>query len=722
MRDWRTFDGLARQRPVISGGIFNHVSRNVFQIRWGLAAGIAGIAGFLVLAGCGGGSTQASVAPPGPTITGISVTPATPSVTIGDTLQLSAVVSGTGNFNSAVNWSVTGPPGWSGSIGSISSSGLYETPYPAPATVTVAATSAEDSTQSGSTTVTIQSPAQSAGPALTVNAAGETHPINPYIYGMNAYGFLESVDGPARTSILRWGGDNTSRYNYLNGDTNAGADYFFENAYGAYGMPPTGQFNDLVTFDQSIGAATMGTVPVQGWVAKDSASCGFPVSTYPGQQSEDSSKGCGNGVYPDGVQGCTNPNGCYVTGNQPSVTSIAEGPSFAGAWVSSLVQKFGTAANGGVAVYDLDNEPDWWDATQRDVHPSPFTYDELANNDIATALAVKTADPTAQVAGPVLSFWWSFFYSKKDIENGWSTGPCYEPWQNPTDREAHGGVPLVAYYLQQFNDYAAAHNTPRLLDYLDLHLYFAADYNGSGVGLAPAGDTAEQEARLNSTRVFWDPTYTDPNYPQPNYITDLNYTSSCSTPLEAPELIPRMQAWVADNYPGTMTATSEYNWGGQESINGALAQADLLGIFGKYGLDLATLWGAPDSTQMPGLIAFEIYRNYDGADSKFGDISLSSESTDQGKLSVYAALRSSDHAVTVLVINKTFGALSSTLSLENLTATGNAKVYQYSDAELAQIVPLADQPVTPPATGSTTSTMTATFPAASITLFVIPTQ
>ena len=131
-------------------------------------------------------------------------------------------------------------------------------------------------------------------------------------------------------------------------------------------------------------------MPVLGWVAKDGTSCGFPVSTYPNQQQVDTSRGCGNGVYPEGVNGCTNSAGCNITGNDPTVTSIAEGPAWAGSWVTSLVQTFGTAANGGVAIYDLDNEPDWWDATQRDVHPLPFTYDELTNNDIATALAIKT--------------------------------------------------------------------------------------------------------------------------------------------------------------------------------------------------------------------------------------------------------------------------------------------------------------------------------------------
>jgi hypothetical protein len=696
---------------------------NMAGMRWSVAAGVASAALCVLALGCGGGGGTSSgpTEPTGPTITGVAVTPKSPTATIGTTLQFSATVSGTGDYNTGVTWSVAGPSGWMGSVGSISTSGLYETPYPPPASVTVTATAVGDPTQMGSTTVTLAPPAAGAGPALNVDAGNQTHAISPYIYGMNAYAFVNSVDAPANPTVLRWGGDNTSRYNYQLGVTSAAADWYFENGTGAMG--PTGQFNGLVTSNNSIGAITLGTVPVQGWVAKDGTSCSFPTSAYPDQTSADTTRGCGSGVYPEGVNGCKNSAGCNITGNDPTVTSIAEGPAWAGSWVTSLVQNFGAAADGGVAIYDLDNEPDWWDSTQRDVHPLPFTYDELTNNDIATALAVKTADPTAEVAGPVISFWWDFFYSKLDVESGWSAGgPCYEPWSNPVDRKAHGGTALVPYYLQHFAAYAAANDTPRLLDYLDLHLYFAAEYNGSGVGLATAGDTGEQQARLNSTRVFWDPTYTDPNYPQPNYITDSNYTSNCPTPLQAPQMIPTMQAWVANDYPGTKTATSEYNWGGQEHINGALAQADLLGIFGQYGLDLATLWGPPDTSQVPGLMAFEIYRNYDGANSKFGDIALASTSAAQGQLSVYGALRSSDQAVTVVVINKTYGALTGTLALANLTATGNAKVYQYSNANLASIVPQADLPVTAPSGGSTTSTIAATFPAASITLFVIPTQ
>jgi len=683
---------------------------------------VAGLAGAVLCAltlGCGGGS--GTPPPTGPTITGVSVSPNPSTATIGTTVQFSATVSGTGAYDTSVTWSVVGPSNWSGSVGSISKTGLYETPYPAPASVTVTATSVGDPTKSGTVTVALQPPATAAGPALTVDAGNQTHAISPYIYGMNAYQFVNSVDGPANPAVVRWGGDNTSRYNYQLGVTNAGSDWYFENEANATDVGPTGEFNDLVTSDQSIGAITLGTVPVLGWVAKDSTSCGFSTSTFPNQEDADSSRGCGNGVYAQGVNGCTDSSGCYVTGNDPKVTSVAEGPAWVGSWVASLVQKFGTAAEGGVAIYNLDNEPSWWDAVHRDVHPQPFTYDEVTDNGIATAVAIKTADPTAEVSGPVIDYWWDYFYSKKDVESGWATGPCNEPWGNPVDRQAHGGTPLIEYYLQQFAAYEANHSV-RLLDYLDLHGYLAANYNGSGVSLTTAGDTGEQQARLDSTRVLWDPTYTDPNYSQPNYTTDPNYTSSCSPPLQAPQLIPMMQAWVANDYPGTKTAISEYNWGGQEHINGALAQADVLGIFGEYGLDLATLWGPPDTSQVPGLVAFEIYRNYDGSNSKFGDIALSSKSASPGQLSVYGAHRSSDQAMTVVVINKTYGALTSTLSLEHLAAAGNAKVFQYSTANLASIVALADQPVTAPAAGSTTSTITMTFPAASITLFVIPTK
>lgn len=716
-------------------------------------AGLMGSAACALVLGCGGGgSGDTGPVQTGPTITGVTMTPTAATVTIGATQSFTATVSGTGAFNSAVTWMVATPSGWTGSAGSIDKTGLYVSPYPAPATVTVTALATGDPSKSASATVTLVAPAAAAGPALTVDAGNETHAISPLIYGMNAYLLDPVTVANANVTVTRWGGDGTSRYNYKTDFTNAASDYYFENFASGGSMLPNASgstsFPQYVAANATLGTKALGTVPVNGWVSNATAkACSFPAATLPGQASVNND-GCGNGIYPLGTQGCTQTNGCSILGTDTTaaITSVAEPPpapplasaatlawaqgTWAGGWVNSLVTNpnLGTAASGkGVAIWDLDNEPAWWDAVHRDVHPKPSTYDEVTQGGIGTALAIKTVDPTAEVSGPVIDFWYNYFYSKQDIENGWGNGPCYEPWDHPTDRNAHGGVPMIEYYLQQFKDAEATYGM-RLLDYVDIHGYFGASYptgSGVGVGLTTAGDSVEQQVRLDSTRALWDPTYTNANYPQPNYSGDANYTTSCSTPLQAPQAIPMMQGWVARNYPGTKTSIDEYNFGGLEHINGALAQADVLGIFGKYGLDLATLWPTTTyASQGPGNMAFAIYRNYDGAKSTFGDMSLESTSANQGQLAVYGGLRTSDQAVTVVVINKTFGTLTSSLALANLTsATGNAKVYQYSAGNLGAIVALPDVPVPPPnpVAPSPTSTISSySFPAGSITLFVIP--
>jgi len=697
-------------------------------------------------------------------ITSINVTPN--AATIGTQQQFTATVTGTGNYSSGVTWSLSCSSCGSLSPGTLSTTGLYTTPYPAPASVTITATStmAGFTNIFGSTTVTLNPPATAAGPALAVDVATPTtpsenpHTISPYVYGMNGYVLDAASEKIANPGIVRWGGDDTSRYNYQTNMTNSAADYYFENFLGGGGQFPnaTGStnFTQFVQAVDAAGSAALGTVPVLGWVSNSTQyACGFPESQFPGQQSY-SPANCGNGVYPDGTNGCTATGGCDLYGNSTTqgYTSVAEpAPSiltapapgsvtgtwadstWPGGWVNSIVTNagYGNGASGkGVAVWDLDNEPTWWDAVHRDVHPVAFTYDEVTNGGIGTALAIKTADPTALVGGPVIDYWEAYFYSKKDIESGWSSGsPCYQPWSNPVDREAHGGVPMIEYYLQQFKNYSQQYGI-RLLDYVDIHGYFAPDYpaGGSSVAFTTAGDTGEQEARMNATRVFWDSTYTDPNDPQPNYITDANYTTKCSPPAQAPQLIPMLQKWVANDYPGTKTAIDEYNFGGLESINGAVVQADILGIFGRQGLDMGAFWPTTNYVkQGPGNYAFAMYRNYDGNNSTFGDTYLYATSSGsggdgEGQLAVYGGQRTSDSAITIMVINKTYGSLTSTISLENLAVANGttAQVYQYSNANLGAIVQQPAVSVTPPASGSTSIISSYTFPAQSITLFVVP--
>jgi hypothetical protein len=88
---------------------------------------------------------------------------------------------------------------------------------------------------------------------------------------------------------------------------------------------------------------------------------------------------------------------------------------------------------------------------------------------------------------------------------------------------------------------------------------------------------------------------------------------------------------------------------------------------------------------------------------------------------VYGALRTADQAVTVVVINKTYGDLAATLTLDNLSPSSTtAQVFLYSNANLAAIVSQPALTVTPPSGGGTVSTVSTTFPAQSITLLVVP--
>jgi hypothetical protein len=518
-------------------------------------------------------------------------------------------------------------------------------------------------------------PAPGAGPALSVDAASNQHAISPYIYGMN-FASAE-LAGDLNLPVRRWGGNSKSRYNWQNDTTNTGSDWYFEN------VPEEENAADLfVQQDRGTGTKTLLTVPLIGWVAKRRPDghpfdCGFSITKYGNQQDADWSwdPDCGNGVLTNGTE---------ITGNDPTDTSVAITSAFVTGWVNHLAAAYGTASQGGVMFYDLDNEPMLWNSTHRDVHPDPTSYDELRDQTWSYAAAIKAADPSAQTLGPVVWGWCAYFYSAVD---GCGVG---------SDYTAHNNTYFVPWYLQQMKAYQDAHGV-RILDYLDMHYYPQAE----GVALSTsAGSSATQALRLRSTRSLWDPTYEDESW-----IADV---------AEGPyvRLIPRMKEWVAANYPATRLAITEYNWGALAHINGALTQADVLGIFGREGLDLATLWDPPAANE-PGAFAFRMYLNYDGTGSAFGETSIYAASADQELLSIYAARRSSSGALTLIVINKTAAPLTSDLSLSNFAPAAWAQVYRYSANNLAAIVQAADQAVS-------ASGFTAQFPANSITLLVIP--
>jgi hypothetical protein len=172
-----------------------------------------------------------------------------------------------------------------------------------------------------------------------------------------------------------------------------------------------------------------------------------------------------------------------------------------------------------------------------------------------------------------------------------------------------------------------------------------------------------------------------------------------------------MKEWVNTYYPGTKIGITEYSWGAESHISGAIAQADVLGIFGREGVDLATFWGSLNAGY-PIRNAFKMYRNYDGNKSTFGDTSVSASVGNPDNVAAFAAQRSSDNALTVMVVCKHLSANTPvTVNLANFTAGSAAQVWQFTSANT--INRLTDATV-----GNGTVTISA--PPQSVTLLEIP--
>ena len=494
-------------------------------------------------------------------------------------------------------------------------------------------------------------------PTLSVDAASGLHAINPNIYGIANYGLDATFAQEIKVPNIRWGGDGTTRYNWEVDSSNAGFDWYFMGGSGTANPVPSATPDLMINTYKP--AAALITIPIIPYVNSTAAwTCSFPTSIYGAQQSTNpyvhpNGEDCGNSLTTAGVQLIDND---ILANHIPNSVSLQEG------WVQHLVSTFGTAANGGVPFYQLDNEPGGWSNTHRDVEPTEPPYSTIVSLGEQYAAAIKQVDPTAMVLGP------------SDFTlGGWIGNPS-----------AQNNLYAGQYYLQQMAAYNQQTGT-RVLDYFDEHYY---------------PQFSSPATQLASTRTLWDATYNGGTWVE-QYDFD--------GPMQ---LIPRFHQWISQYYPGTKLAFSEYSIdSGNKLITDALAEADVLGIFGQQGVDFANMWTPPAPTD-PIAYAFRLFRNYDGAGGQFGATGVSAVSSNPGNLSVYAATRATDGALTIVVINKTTAAIETSLSLANFSPAGTAAVYSYSNANLTQITAQAAAPVVSDSIGYT-------FPSYSATVFVV---
>ena len=518
---------------------------------------------------------------------------------------------------------------------------------------------------------------QSSTVPILVDAAANRHPINPEVYGVNlaTAAQLQELNVP----LNRNGGNNTSRYNWQQNADNRAFDWYFQSIPESSPLPG-GRGDAFISDAKSNAAQPMLTIPTIEWVAKLGPNRGklssFSIAKYGAQTDRDWA------WFPDAGNGISSATGQPITGNDPNDANVPSNAAFQQGWVQQLVAKWGSANQGGLRYYILDNEPSLWFSTHRDVRPVGPRMEEIRDKMIEYGRMIKAQDPGAQVVGPEEWGWSGYLYSGYDqqwgAKNGWGG--------SLPDRAAHGGMDYLPWLLDQLHKSEQA-TGQRLLDVFTVHYYpQSGEYSN---------DTSStmQLRRNRSTRSLWDPNYTDESW--------------ISSKVQ---LVPRLKSWVNSYYPGTRIGLTEYSWGADNHINGATAQADIYGILGREGMDLATRWTTPDRST-PTFQAMKLYRNYDGNKSTFGDQSVAASVPNPDTLSAFAAVRTSDQALTVMVINKAGAATPVTVGLSNYSAsTPTSQVWQLAAG--TGIQRLSDVAVS----GGSIQT---TVPAQSISLFVV---
>jgi hypothetical protein len=516
--------------------------------------------------------------------------------------------------------------------------------------------------------------AQNAAVTIGISVTANRIPISPLIYGISMETSSTDLSTMGAKSN-RWGGNDTSRYNWKLNATNFNAGFWFESA--SYSSTTQGaQVDNLIQQTLAAKAQPMITVPMIEWIANLGANraplASFSTAKYGPQCAVlPSFVVAGDGIEPDCVT--------FVTGNNPSDANVPNTPTTQLAWVQHLVSKWRGAANGGVGYYILDNEPSDWYETQRDVHPVGPHATEANSLVLQFASMIHSADPAAKVVAPEEWGWTALMYSGYDQQYNETHGYCCYPDQVNEMNNMY-------YYPWLLTQWKAAGHP---VDVVSTHYYPSSGEYSDDVS------TSMQLLRNRSTRELWDPHYRSESW--------------IGTKID---LIHVLQGWVNTYYySGTPIGITEYSWGADDYINGATAEADILGIFGVQGVYMANHWMTLASTT-PTFKAIQMYTNYDGKGSGFGDVSVKASVPNADNLSAFAAQNSKTGALTVMVISKVLsGSTPITMLLGGFTHTGTAAAYQLTAANAITKLPAVSW------SGSKLST---TVPPQSITLFVLP--
>lgn len=505
-----------------------------------------------------------------------------------------------------------------------------------------------------------------AGVTFTIDA-GVRWPISRYIYGVN---FLtdSSVWGrlPLRGITLnRMGGNRLSTYNWETNWSNAGNDYQYQNdRYLSASATPGEAIRARTAATFARDAAMLVTIPMLGWVAGDASATRLDTT-----DANRAARLAAHFVASRPFKGAP-------LANAPDTH---DGAVYQDEFVHWLEGAFPAARRDASRriMYCLDNEPDIWYSTHKEIQsdsgddpsrPRLLAYDEFADRSIEYARAIKSVAPDAIVFGPSTATWAGMASLGRYANGRFHEDPV------------HGRDDALGVYLDRMRDAERKYGA-RLLDVLDVHWYPAASNGRYAItnDYADPRDTAElAEIRMQTPRSLWDAGYSEPH----SWVEQ-----AAGGPIR---LLRRLDEQIARHYPGTKLAISEYYFGRGGDISGGVAQADLLGIFGRERLFAATLWpnagvwakpyeGKPEKAYAYVAGAFRMYRDYDGAGGHFGDTGIAASTSDSVSSSVYASVDGAGRVV-IVAINKTAAPLRARIAVKYSAALSHGTAYTLTAA------------------------------------------
>ena len=508
---------------------------------------------------------------------------------------------------------------------------------------------------------------------VTVNP-NSTHPISPYIYGIN---FATKLDGlPSALTLDRSGGNRWTAYNWETNASNAGSDYQYQNDnYLSSSTEPGAAVSVLIAEDRKHGMASMVTVQMQGLVAGD---VNGPVSV-----ANPPDKARFKKVFYEKK----------AVSNEPFTAkpSVSDDYVFMDEFIWALDRKFagqnifGANPSTQPVFVSLDNEPELWKTTHLEIQgKAGITADSYITRTISIASALKKQFPDLVIFGPAN-------YGFLGIYN----------WNGELSATPAGSNWFPDKYLPALKAASSAFGKP-LVDVYDFHWYpEATDGAGARINtlMSPNLTDEQVQAIVQSPRSLWDKTYKEKSWISNDVL---------GQPID---ILDRLQSRIDAENPGMKLAITEYDNGGGQHIAGTLAQADNLGVFGAHGVFAANMW-LLTSKEPYSLAGFRAFRNFDGANHNFGDISIQAVSSDAAKIAVYVSTDGS-HAGRVVMVAINRSPLQQMAVINGQPLSGAAHLFQMTAATAAKqkIV----QPVSAGIQPVSGSSIALTLPALSVT-------